>query len=231
MIRGPGIEAVLDSARVVCTPEHLHVAFARPWNVLSSAVLNGGFRRADHILNLRVPRHWTGNATPQGSLQDYCREHSWQGTCVGMMTAASMDSLRLAREPAEGIEVAALATSGLSNPRRVGDRAEYRQIGVCPREQGTINIILLCTATLCEAAATEALCIATEAKTAALYDAGVRSPVSGGMATGTGTDAIAIASAPDSAPVPYCGKHVLMGEIMGRLVYRVVADSLIHDGQ
>ncbi len=142
------------------------------------------------------------------------------------MTAASMDSFRLTQETVQGIEMAVLVTSGLSNHRRVGDRAEYRKMVTEPKEIGTINIIVMTSAKLTDAAMVEALLIVTEAKTAVLHDANITSPVSGKMATGTGTDSVAVVSGHGSETVGYCGKHVLFGEVLGRMVIETVAASI-----
>jgi adenosylcobinamide amidohydrolase len=146
-----------------------------------------------------------------------------------MMTAASMDSFRMAKESAQNIDIIVLVTSGLSNPRRVGDRAEHRIMAAESEDIGTINIIMITSALLTGAAMVEALLIVTEAKTAALQDAGIMSPVSNKIATGTGTDSIAVVSGHGPEEVNYCGKHVLFGEILGRMVTDTVASSIAWD--
>jgi len=143
-----------------------------------------------------------------------------------MMTAASMDSLRVEKETVQGVELVVLATTGLSNPRRVGDRAEYRKISTQSQRPGTINIIVITSAILTDAAMVEALLIVTEAKAAALQDAVIKSPISNKIATGTGTDSVAIASGHGPEMVSYCGKHVLFGEKLGRMVNSAVTSSI-----
>lgn len=65
--------------------------------------------------------------------------------------------------------------------------------------------------------------IITEAKAAALQEANIISPVSGLIATGTGTDSHAIVSGFGPAKVRCCGKHVLFGEVLGELVMESVS--------
>jgi adenosylcobinamide amidohydrolase len=160
------------------------------------------------------------------TLAKYCADAGWSGTIVGMMTAASMDSFRMVRESVQDIDVIVLVTAGLSNPRRAGDRAEHRKMTTQPEEKGTINIIAMTSAILTGAAMVEALMMVTEAKSAVLQDASIRSPVSNKIATGTGTDAIAVVSGHGPETVRYCGKHVLIGEILGRLVTDAVRSSI-----
>jgi len=216
----------LHQAELTHNGGHLHLAFPEPRRVLSSAVLNGGHVKADHVVNMKVPKTSDATEAPETTLKKYALKNGWKGTVVGLMTAASMDSFRLARDTVSGIELAVLVTSGLSNPRRIGDRADIREAGAAPGEAGTINIIALTSATLTEAAMVECVMMITEAKAAALQEAGIRSPVSNGIATGTGTDALAVVSGHGPQTVAFCGKHVLFGEVLGRLALAAVAASI-----
>ena len=101
----------LMNASVEQTDKHCHVAFSHPHRVLSSAVLNGGQVEAEHLLNLNVPKKMEASGPPESTLDSYARENCWSGLCVGMMTAASMDSLRIACEVVEDIELAAIVTA------------------------------------------------------------------------------------------------------------------------
>ena len=88
--------------------------------------------------------------------------------------------------------------------------AEARMATQARPQPGTINIIVTINQPLTRAAMAEALQIAVEARVAAIHDGGSGEHESGAIATGTGTDCIAVA-----APVPasransivYCGKH------------------------
>ena len=222
---GPtGCEPV-PGARLTVTAQHVHVAFDTPRDVLGSAVLNGGWCRARHLLNLRVNGQATPHEPPETTLQRHARRQGWSGTVVGMMTAASLASLRVASGTVNDVSLAVLVTCGLSNLRRSGDRAEHR-LHACAPPPGTINIQLLTSASLTPAAMAEALMMITEAKTAALHARDLRSPVSGLPATGTGTDALLVASDPRGPVQRYCGKHVLFGEVLGRLVLDAVGRAV-----
>jgi len=205
---------------------HIHVAFSSPQRVISSAILNGGLVEAEHIVNWKVPKHASVCEAPEKSLNDYAKAQGWQGQVVGMMTAASMDSLRMEQTCVEGVDITVLVTTGMSNARRAGDKADIQELLSTTHEIGTINLILIFSAQLTDAAMVEAMMLATEAKAAALQNAGVLSPVSGLIATGTGTDAIAVVCGSGSPAIKFCGKHVLLGEWIGRLVITAVTSSL-----
>lgn len=212
------------------TADHVHVGFSAPRPVLSSAVLNGGRVTADHILNLRVVKNRSGSKGPfepsTVTLDKYGRRMGWNGTLVGMMTAADADSFRREDRTEQGATVTALVTAGISNARRAGDRAECRDMILAVPETGTINIIMLTDARLTEAAMVEAVLTVTEAKAAALQDLGVRNPETGSPATGTGTDAVAVVGGHGPVEIGYCGKHMLFGEMLASTVIRALTSSL-----
>jgi adenosylcobinamide amidohydrolase len=208
------------------TQNHIHAELSVPHQVVSSAVLNGGRVQANHIVNMKVSKAGPCTELPELTLSRYCAESGWSGTAVGMMTAASMDSFRMLKKSEQSIDIAVLVTSGLSNPRRAGDYAEHRQMASHENQVGTINIIVITSASLTESALIEALLITTEAKSAALQEAVILSPVSNKPATGTGTDSVAVVSGPGPGDVKYCGKHVLFGELLGSLVIDAVSSSL-----
>lgn len=219
-------KTLIREASLEYTQNHIHVEFITPHQVISSAVLNGGLVQASHLVNIGVPKRLVSPEAPEVSLARYCADSGWLGTCVGMMTAASMDSFRMVGESIQDIDIVVLVTSGLSNPRCAGDRAEYRKMTMPPEEVGTINIMAMTSAILTGAAMVEALMIVTEAKSACLQKFGIRSLISNKIATGTGTDAVAIVGGHGPKTVRYCGKHVLFGEVLGRLVIDAVGSSI-----
>lgn len=210
--------------------DHVHLAFSSPQRVMSSAILNGGLVHADHILNRKVPKSAPENPSsieaPDISLGRYAEAQGWKGKVVGMMTAAPMASLCIEHACIEGVDVTVLVTTGMNNARRAGDKADVQELMAATEEVGTINLVLICSARLTDAAMLEAVMLATEAKAAALQDANVLSPVSGLLATGTGTDAIVVVSGDGPEEIAFCGKHVLLGEVIGRLVITAITKSL-----
>ena len=77
----------------------------------------------------------------------------------------------------------------------------------------------------------EAVMTVTEAKAAALQNLDIKSPISNQTATGTGTDCIAVAADPQAEKIQYCGKHVVFGEILARLVIEAVSFSIKGNSQ
>jgi adenosylcobinamide amidohydrolase len=90
----------------------------------------------------------------------------------------------------------------------------------------TINMILTVEPGLSDEAMVEAIQVATEGRVRALYEAGIQSSASNLLATGTGTDCIAIVSL-NAARKIYCGKHTQLGELIGRAAYTAVKRGLM----
>jgi adenosylcobinamide amidohydrolase len=137
-----------------------------------------------------------------------------------MMTAASMKTLSHSALTKAGITVECWVTAGLGNLRSVGDTADEVPVA------GTINIALLINKALSDAALAEALILLTEAKVSAIQQAGLLSPVSNKPASGTGTDSHAVFAKQQGEAMNYCGKHTLLGELIGKAVFTASAQSI-----
>lgn len=212
--------------------QHVRVLFDQPRQMLSSAVLGGGLVNAGQIVNMKVDAHGDDQhcEPPQATLENYCLAQQWDVKGVGMMTAASMNSLRVLQSTVQGVALTVLVTAGVRNARRAGDRAEWRQINAVPQMPGTINTIVIFSALLTPAAMVEALVVATEAKAAAMQQSGIISPVSRQIATGTGTDSIVLVNGAGHEAIAYCGKHVLLGECLARLVIDATCSAVDYEG-
>jgi adenosylcobinamide hydrolase len=220
-------ETLMPGVNLARTADLVHVRFAQPHRALSCAVLNGGLCQASDFLNARVARHMPNPLEdPAHSLQRLSDQLQCRGVTVGMMTAASMESLRIASETISNETLAVVVTAGLENARRAGDPAEYRTLGALPAERGTINLCIVTSAQVADETLVEMIAVATEAKVAVMQELGIMSPVSGKLATGTGTDAIAVFSGHGSQRARFAGKHTLLGERLAVLVMQAVRSSV-----
>jgi adenosylcobinamide amidohydrolase len=217
----------------------LAVFLPAPWLVLGWASLGGGFKRADLIVNHQIEMgDRAATEAPRVRLTQVVRALQRDPRrAVAMMTGAQIARTGHTTLARTGLVVSAWCSAGCSNALRVGDRATVGvpRAGATDRRKlravkpGTINIIVAINQPLTRPAMAEALQIAVEARVAAVYEAGVASVRSGAIATGTGTDCIAVAAPMPSSrsnPVVYCGKHTLPGELIGRAVMRSCAVAL-----
>ncbi len=127
------------------------------------------------------------------------------------------------------LAVCAIVTAGIDkNGGRAGDPASYYENGNSFEPVGgTINTILLINANLPEYAMTRAVMTATEAKAVALQQVMARSSYSTGIATGSGTDMIAVVANPGShLHLSDAGKHAKLGELIGSTIIRSTLTAL-----
>jgi adenosylcobinamide hydrolase len=210
----------LDFPGVVltCTPEVLIVYSQQPLQVLSSAVVGGGFIRARYLLNRHVHRDYN-DAEPEAEFVAFARERGITEAFVGQMTAVSLHKARVRTVRARTLTVAVVVTAGVSNATTPGLSPPAMT------EPGTINMILLIDARLTPAAMVNAVIMATEIKTQTLMARGIQTP-EGDAATGTSTDAIAVACTGRGTLLPYAGPVTLVGWLIGRCVRSALADAL-----
>jgi adenosylcobinamide amidohydrolase len=141
---------------------------------------------------------------------------------VGLLTSRAVTSRVEAVARAGGVTATCIATVGLGNALRAGDSPWPAAV------VGTINVLAHVDVSLCDEALVEATAIATEAKSAALFDRGVRSRRSRALATGTGTDCtVAACPRPAGRDVQeYAGKHTEVGAAIGSAVGRAIRDGI-----
>jgi iron complex transport system ATP-binding protein len=208
----------------------------QPHRIISSAPRGGGIVRARSILNHQVPANpatlrraaatiWSD---PSRFLGRVAARLKARMPIVGLMTAVPMKRLVVDREQSGPVWVECFCTVGVTNAVRAGEPLARTHRASNSHRPGTINIILVTNATLTGMALVGALQVATESKTATLIQNKVRSIARKSLlATGTGTDAVVIASSLDGLHnMPYSGTHTEIGSMIGRLVARCVQGGL-----
>ncbi|MFX0540317.1 adenosylcobinamide amidohydrolase [Roseovarius sp. S4756] len=197
----PWLELDLGGERRV-----LSWAVNRPGFVLARRILWREVRNADLPADLDVEDWLQSALASRGALDAVTFLTSRDITCYHAVTAGM-----------DGAKATAVATVGLSNAERIGQRVDRRG-----HDWGTINIALQLDVGqgvgLTDAALVEALSIASSARTAAIMEVGLDLPT--GIATGTGTDCIAVAAAQGN--IAYAGMHTDIGVAAGRAVFDAV---------
>ncbi|NPV73676.1 MAG: adenosylcobinamide amidohydrolase [Pelotomaculum sp.] len=189
--------------------------------VLSSAVLGGERRRARFIMNHTVEETYSSES-PAEDLARLAERMNLGKDVLGLMTAVDVRRTVMSFGTRQDLAVATVCTAGVSNACSAGNLAVASE---CVTAPGTINTVVLIDGNLTEAAMVNAVITATEAKTRAVFQAGIRLP-DGAMATGTTTDAIVIACTGRGKPLPYAGSATDLGYLVGRTVYRAVAQGI-----
>ena len=200
----------------------MSVTLSRPWlefdlgaemPVLSFTLNRPGFTTARRILWREVRN---ADLTPELDVGEWLSKELAQRRAQDapcFLTSRDVTAFEVAETAGDGVTATAVATVGLSNAERIGTRMAYD-----PASFGTINVALRLSAGLTQAALIETLAIVAQARTVAVAELGFRLPT--GIATGTGTDCIAVAApAGDTA---FAGMHTAVGVAAGRAVYDAV---------
>lgn len=201
----------------------MSVTLRRPWlelrlprvmRVLSWAPYGAGYRDTDLILWREVRNAELG---PGFEVEPwFADEMRANAGAVGMLTSRDVGGWREALAAVDGIEASCVATVGLSNAESVGRRLPYHSA-----DYGTINLGVWVGAGLTEVAQLEAMSVVVQARTAAVIAAGME--LATGIATGTGTDCVALAC--DTGAGRYAGLHTAVGEALGAAVRNAVAQA------
>jgi adenosylcobinamide hydrolase len=207
----------IDGVSIRIDSEAVWVQSGAPLAVVSSAFVGGELSRARHIVNM----HWAHGYREglDAELRAFARRLGIDEPFVGLMTAASTADAVAATESVDGIAVTAVVTAGIGAVVAAGHSPP------APWRPSTINTIVLLDAAVEPAAAVNAVATATEAKVAALGDAGILTP-DGRPATGTVTDAVVIAWTGRGPHLRYLGPASPGGWLVGRAVARALADGL-----
>ena len=205
-------------------------------STLTTSWVGGGYREdLQAVFNHHVPKNkHSAKELEGGSIPAYMGFISTglgldPERSSGLLTAACMENAAIVTRSFRGVEVTAIVTAGIEiNGGRVGDPASYyEENGTFQFIPGTINTILLVGANLSQHTMTRAVVTATEAKAAALQQLMAPSRYSQGIATGSGTDMIAVVADRTS---PHCltdaGKHSKLGEMIGLCVLEAIVKAL-----
>jgi len=198
----------------------LVAGFAEPWAVVSWAVVNGGWQRTRHVAWLYLKLHEIAGVTDPAEWMQGQMHAEELGGAVGFMTSRRAGTFVEAAGSDQDCSAWAVGTVGLSNALRAGDSTGPITM------PGTINLLVCCSQPLTVEAATEGLCLVSEAKALAMLESGVKSVRSGLAASGTGTDYLAVASPINGERTPYAGKHTAVGSVLGQAAYGAVTKGV-----
>ncbi len=197
-----------------------------PLQVLSSSVIGGDMKETHHIMSARVPddpdQREFALKRPRAFLRERAQALGNQEPVVGLITALDHDRLQIATHAGGEIKVTALATVGLTHTSAPG---RHNVVYTGEDRPGTINLVVLADARLAPAAEVRAATLATEAKTLALFEAGIKTG-DGSIATGTSMDTIIVASTGRGPFFRSSGTSTLLGDLIGRAVHDVVAAGI-----
>ncbi len=178
----------------------------RPLRTVASAPHGGGLGVRRWVVNAQVPASY-GRRDPDHHLGRLGVSLGLPGRGVGMLTAADVRAVSCVGD--SGVEVS--ATVGLGHPTWAAAPDVSHPVSLV----GTINLVVLLPERLSDAALVNAIATATEAKSQALWESGIRG-------TGTPTDAVCIACPEEGAPHAFGGPRSIWGARLARAVHAAV---------
>lgn len=208
--------------KVVLKNKTLIINLSKTSSILSWAPFNGGLIKSKCIFNHEC-EHFEENDL-SSIFDDIANRYSLASNTVGLITGADVSRYEETFIENGPLWVHALVTVGLNNARSAGDSADV-DLGQSVNKPGTINLIVSCNALPHVSGLTEAIHIATMAKTSVMTESGVLSKKSNQLATGTGTDCIVIAGSGEVRE-NYCGMHTILGEMIGKAVKEIVRKGI-----
>jgi adenosylcobinamide amidohydrolase len=224
----------------------IYVNFLVQHRVISTCGVNGGLRDdlegiANHQLCEPLGNDRKGlkiiAESPLDYLKSVCEKYGLSPEKRALLgTAANMNYAAVESQEYRGLQVVAISTGGVkTNAGRAGDPATIYEKdgkfistkGEVDEPHGTINTIIIINKELTHGAMARSLITASEAKAAALQELAVNSCYSCGLATGTGTDQVGIASKlTGKIPLTGAGKHTKLGELIGLTVKNSIKKTL-----
>ena len=236
-----------DGIEIYRKEKIIYVNFLVQHRVISTCGVNGGLRDdLEGIANHQLCEP-SGHdrkvlmsiaESPVDYLTSVCEKHGLSPEKIALLgTAANMNYAAVESQEYRGLKVVAISTGGVeTNAGRAGDPANIYEKdgkfisteGEVDEPRGTINTIIIMNKELTHGAMVRSLITASEAKAAALQELAVNSRYSCGLATGTGTDQVGIASRlTGEIPLTSAGKHTKLGELIGLTVIESVKKTLV----
>jgi adenosylcobinamide amidohydrolase len=199
---------LIDGVEVTVGAEAVTVASDRLLTVISSAAAGGGMVEARAIVNLHVGKDMPWQEAGL-TVEAFVRRLAIARPVVGLLTAAATEKAQTVVERGAGVTALVVATVGLGN---VIDAGAGARAAAAP---ATINTIVVLDADPEAAALVNVVMTVTEVKTAVLAAAGVRC-ADGRPASGTSTDAVAVAATGRGARCRFGGPASDLGWVVAR---------------
>lgn len=219
-VQRPARESVIRAEAFSVSSDMVLYESEVPLKTVSSAVINAGAGWFRTFIN----RHVDMDYNIDDSVLDMTRfieERGFKPTdTVGMMTAVKTEHAIIKEYPSSFGSVVIAVTAGVGNAVDVSKAAE-RSLSV-----GTINTWILVNGALSDEAFIQAMITATEAKTKALQQEGVKDPLTNTIATGTSTDSCLVAATQQGEVLPYAGPITELGSLIGAGVYHCTIEAI-----
>jgi adenosylcobinamide amidohydrolase len=181
--------------------------FATEMSTASTASVGGGVGRRQWVVNAQVRKDYARRDLAAHAAE-LAAVAQLDGPGVVMLTAADVRRVECATDGGVRVD----ATVGLTWPTWAAAADEAVEDVLPAAAPGTINVVVQLPVRLTDAALLNALCTATEAKTQALFEAGV-------PGTGTASDAVTVVCPSDGVVEEFAGPRSVWGARLARAVH------------
>lgn len=203
-------------------------------STVSSAIYNGGFKKAKAILNVQTPEELSDrklHENPQKLIINSAKKLGISHHFVGMVTAAAVDKFALVSKKHGDLTVTVAATAVDPEGNTCSHAESAGETMTVEEMPGTINIMIIIDGNPTESCLVSTVLTATEAKTAAMWELDIKSRYSGDVATGTITDAIIVAKTNRGGPIIHGGPASKLGQLVGYCTRKAVKESIMKANQ
>ncbi|XHH07962.1 MAG: adenosylcobinamide amidohydrolase [Candidatus Bathyarchaeia archaeon] len=211
------------SAKIVIKDNIVALISDTPLVTLSSGIYNGGYKKANAILNVSVPDGYNDkhlHDDPINLVFEAQKNLQIKNDYVAMLTAAKIQNLSMTTRQTGDITITVIATAGWRHGESSGEDIENSHY-----THGTINIIVFLNANPTDSCLVSLFLTATEAKTAAMNDYDIRSRYSGDKATGTITDSLSLAVTGQGEKIELGGPASTIGQLVASAVRQAVKEA------
>lgn len=222
---GDSLAAVLFETSAACLS----------WDYLG----DGGITRIRAVANLTVDHEHCHACTRGNCYQCAERDHERVAREIGcdasevvllFTTVPQIAGVSASVEGPDGLVAFAYCTCGLGTALAIGEVPGLSEASsVSMMQAGTVNVTVAVNRSMQPKAMLEAMAMAERAKTQAILEVGLFGS-NGMLRLATGTDCVAICSAPDArlsnAPLEFAGMHTALGQTIVRAVYEAVTKGV-----
>jgi adenosylcobinamide amidohydrolase len=183
----------------------------KPLEVLTSSNKSKGHDKYSWIVDKQVPLDSEHSNLDQ-LLEESLEKMGLPKQTLGFVTAAEVKNAVVVSKRLQNFTVSTVVTAGIHAAVTAGDEAIEN---LTPQ---TVNTIVLVDGNLTVSGMVSAVITATEAKTVVFRELDIKSLLSGEIATGTASDAIAVACTGTGRQTAFAGTGSILGELIARTV-------------
>ena len=208
---GLNLKIPIKGVNVKIEDDFLVIHSEKPLDVLTSSNKSQGHGKYSWIIDKQVPLDSDHSKLDQ-MLKEIVEKMGLPKQTLSFVTAAKVENAVIVSEKQQNFTVSTAVTAGVHAAATAGDKAAGDLI------PNTVNTIVIVDGNLTVSGMVSAVVTATEAKTVVFRELNIKSLVSGEIATGTASDAIAVACTGFGKQTAFAGTGSKLGELIARTV-------------